>query len=135
MEEMFEYLVPLQGLFKKKRNPKTIESYKKLDDFETIVEDFQIAKPYLGDAVRIGQTCIFCKEKVSVIYIKDILKACFRVHGNDAADEYGSIHLIFRDGSEVMMYKTFEIDGKKVAADVFAALNEKGIDTAIIVTR
>lgn len=135
MEEIFEYLVPLQGLFKKKRNPKTIESYKKLDNFAEIAEDFKIAKPHLNDAVRIGQKYIFPKEKVTVFALADVSKAYFRVHGSDPTDEYGSIDLIFRDGSEEILYKTPEIDSSKVAAHVFAALRERGIQTVIMETR
>lgn len=135
MEEMFEYLVPLQGFFKKRRSPKAIEAYRKLDDFDKIAEDFKIAKSYLSDAVRIGQYCVFRKDKVSIFYIKDIVKACFRVHGSDATDEYGTIDLLFRDGSEEILYNTPETDGKKVMAEVSPALNAQGIETVILNTR
>ncbi|MCQ2452662.1 MAG: hypothetical protein MJ075_05960 [Oscillospiraceae bacterium] len=135
MEEMFEYLVPLQGLFKKKRNPKTIESYKRLGNYDEILEDFKIAKPYLDDAVRIGQKCIFRKEKVAIFYLKDVIKVYFRVHGNDSTDEYGAIHLVFCDGSEDVLYKTSEIDCKKVTETVFTEFQDKGIETAFKVTR
>ncbi len=135
MEEMFEYLIPLTGLFKKKRDPKTIASYKGMDDFEEIVADFKVAKSYLGDAVRIGERCIFRKEKVTIFYLNDIKKAYFNIHGSDPSDEYGTIRLVFADGSEELLYKTMEIDSGKVTQEVFATLNEKGIETAIIVTR
>lgn len=125
MEEMFEYMVPLQGLFKKKRDPKIIESYKQLSDFNEIAEDFKLAKAYLNDAVRIGKKCIFCKEKVTIFYLSDVVKAEFRLHGYDATDEYGTINLIFRDGSSTAIYKTYETDEQKVAKDVIAAIMGK----------
>ena len=132
MEEMFEYLVPLRGIFKKKRDPKIMESYKKLDDFSEIVADFGIARPFLNDAVRVGQSCFFPKEKVTIFYLKDIRKAYFRAYGSDSSDDFGAIHFIFRDGSEEVVYKTQETDGRRVAAELFSALNEKGIETAIL---
>lgn len=135
MEELFEYMIPLSGIFTKKRSPRVIESYKKLANFNEIVEDFKIAESFLDDSVRIGEKCIFRKEQITTLYVKDVAGACFRTHGSDASDEFGSIDLIFRDGSEEVLYRTSEIDGRKVAKEVFAALEKKGIETRIIVTR
>lgn len=135
MEEMFEYLIPLSGLFKKKRDPKIIESYKRLEDFDEIVEDFKAAKSFVEDRIRMGSKCLFVKEKVTIYYAADIVKAEFIVHGYDSTDEFGSINLTFRDGSWKEIYRTPEIDGNKVAAVLFAVLNAKGINTDLSASR
>lgn len=135
MEEMFEYLVPNQGFFKKIRRPKIIELYKSLDNFEGVVEDFKNAKSFLDDAIRIGQYYIFCKERISIFFIKDITEACFVVHGNDPTDEFGTINFIFRDGSEEKIYKTQEITVNRETLDFFSALYEKKIKTTVLKTR
>lgn len=121
MEEMFEYLVPLTGLFKKKRNPKVIEAYKEAGDFEEIVADFKSARSYLNDEIRIGSKCVFCKEKITVYYRADITKAEFIVCGED--DDYAVIDLTFRDGSSKRIYKSYETDGTKGAFGVVEVLN------------
>lgn len=135
MEEMFEYLVPLTGLFKKKRNPKVIESYKKLDDFDQVVEDFSIAKSYKDDTIRIGKKCIFRKEKITIFYIEDIVKATFRIIGSDPSDESSIIILVFKDGSEEKLYETPCIDPDKVTNDIFPDLENLGIKTTFAITR
>lgn len=130
MEELFEYLVPLKGLFKKQRDPKVIESYKNLEDFAEIVDDFKAAQSFLNDTVRIGQKCVYRKEKVTVFYTKDIVKACFTVHGYESTDEFATITLTFADGSEERLCKTQETD-PDIAEGIFSKLSEIGIKTVI----
>lgn len=130
MEELFEYLIPLKGLFKKQRDPKVIESYKSLEDFDEIAADFRIAASFLNDKVRIGSKCIYRKEKVTILYTKDVVKACFTVHGCDASDEYSTIRLTFTDGSEDDLCKIQETD-PGIAESLFSALSGFGIKTVI----
>lgn len=126
MEEMLEYLIPLKGVFKKKRDPKIIDSLKSLEDFDEIAEDFRTAESYFDDAVRLGQKCIFRKEKVTVFYVKDVVSADFRIYGEDSIDRFAKIVLLFRDGSEEVLLKTNETDSK-VAGKLFSALEILGI--------
>lgn len=135
MDELFEYLVPLQGLFRKKRNPKMLEKYKSLDDIDEIIEDFRNAGSFFDDAVRIGTRNIFRKEKYTIFYVKDIVKATFVVHGDDACDEYSSIDLTFANGDEEVLCTSGDVDPEKVTADVFDKLNSLGIKTFFRITR
>lgn len=133
MDEMFEYLVPLKGMFKKQRDPKIIESYKSLDDFDAMVDDFKMAESFWNDEVRIGKSYIYRKNKVTVWSIKDIVKASFRVCGGEDVDECGVISVNFIDGSEERLYKSYETN-PETARGVFSLLNEAGIKTVIVDT-
>ncbi|GEM_PF-4603496 len=132
LPEMFEYLVPVTGFFKKQRSPKMLASYKKMDDIDEVVSDFENAEAFLNDAVRIGEKCIFRKEKYTIFYSADIVKARFRTVGADASDSGSKIELVFRDGSEEILYSTPDTDYERVAKAVFRKLEESGIKTVLV---
>lgn len=129
LEALFEYMVPLTGIFKKKRDPKMLEAYQEMDDISEILEDFKTAKSYWNDAVRIGKLCIFRKEKYTVLHTKNIAEVNFRVYGADATDEYSAVTAVYHNGHEELLYKTPSTDAKMVAEEVFEALSELGIKT------
>ena len=97
---------------------------------KAIAEEYKNAKTFFDGTVKVGKIYVFCIDRGAIVHTKDVVKACFTVHGCDASDEYSTIRLTFTDGSEDDLCKIQETD-PGIAESLFSALSGLGIKTVI----